>query len=49
MPPLVFIGYSSKDEPEKNELVSHLGVLQNLGLIEIWSEDQITAGADRQR
>lgn len=48
MPPLVFIAYSRKDEPEKNELVSHLGVLQNLGLIEIWSDDRIAAGANRQ-
>jgi len=46
MPPLVFISYSHKDRAEKDELVAYLRVLQNAGLIDIWADDQIEAGAD---
>ena len=44
--PIIFISYSHKDEEEKNHLLSHLGVLQHTGVIRIWSDDQIRAGAD---
>ncbi len=44
--PYVFISYSHKDETEKEQLLSHLGVLQRAGLIEVWSDDRIGAGAD---
>jgi hypothetical protein len=44
--PSVFISYSHKDEAEKEELVSHLGVLQGEGLVEVWVDDRIGAGDD---
>ncbi len=44
--PTVFVCYSHKDEKEKNELLSHLGVLEAANLIELWSDDRIRAGAD---
>jgi len=44
--PIVFIGYSHKDEEEKEQLLSHLGILRHAGLIDLWSDDQIGAGAD---
>ncbi len=43
--PVIFISYSQEDEEEKDELLSHLGVVQNTG-IDLWSVDQIRAGAD---
>ena len=42
----VFISYSRQDEYEKDELISHLGVLQQEGLIDTWVDDQIDAGQD---
>jgi hypothetical protein len=47
--PVVFISYSHKDEREKNRLLSHLGVLQPGGLISLWSDDRIGAGADWEK
>jgi tetratricopeptide (TPR) repeat protein len=44
--PVIFISYSHKDEKEKDRLLSHLGVLQGEGLIDLWSDDRIGAGAD---
>jgi hypothetical protein len=44
--PVVFIGYSDKDDKEKDRLLSHLAVLQRAGLVEVWSVDQIRAGTD---
>jgi len=44
--PIVFISYSHKDEAWKNRLVSHLGVLQSEGLLGIWDDTRIEAGAD---
>jgi len=44
--PIVFISYSRRDEAEKNKLISHLGVLQQTGLISIWNDDYIRAGED---
>jgi hypothetical protein len=44
--PLVFISYSRKDEQEKDQLLAHLGVLEEANLIESWSDDQIGPGAD---
>ncbi len=44
--PTVFISYSHQDEQEKQVLLSHLGVLQHAGLIDLWSDDRIKAGAD---
>ncbi len=42
--PSVFISYNHKDEKEKDVLLSHLGVLQHTGLIDLWSDDRIGAG-----
>lgn len=44
--PLVFISYSHKDEYEKDELVSHLGVLEAAGLLDQWVDDRIMPGDD---
>src|SRR5262245_5927462 len=44
--PVVFISYSHRDEREKNRLLAHLGVLQREDLIDLWSDDRISAGAD---
>ena len=46
--PVVFVSYSLKEEEEKNQLLSHLGVLRAVGLIELWSDDRILAGAARK-
>lgn len=42
----VFISYSHKDEIWKEKLVTHLDVLQQEGLIDIWEDNQIIAGED---
>ena len=44
--PSIFISYSQKDEDKKDKLLSHLGVLQQAGLINLWSADQIGPGAE---
>jgi tetratricopeptide (TPR) repeat protein len=44
--PLIFISYSHEDEAEKEQLLDHLGVLQHAGLIDLWSDDRIGAGAE---
>lgn len=43
----VFIAYNLADEAEKEDLVTHLGVLQRQGLIETWTDDQSTPGVDK--
>jgi formylglycine-generating enzyme required for sulfatase activity len=42
----VFVSYSHKDEAEKDALLTHLRVVGRTGLIDIWSDDRIGAGAD---
>ncbi len=42
----LFISYSYKDEAEKKELVTQLSVLQQQGLIDAWTDDRISPGAD---
>ncbi len=44
--PSVFISYSHKNEDWKDRLVSHLGVLQKQGLLEIWEDRQIEGGSN---
>src|SRR5215213_5049202 len=45
--PTVFISYSHKDEKDwKDRVVTQLGVLRAQGLIDIWEDRQIEAGAD---
>ncbi len=42
----VFVSYSHKDEQEKDALLTHLAILEHIGLIDLWSDDRIGAGAD---
>ena len=42
----VFISYSHKDEDWKDRLVSHLGVLQHEGLLNLWDDRRIGGGED---
>ncbi len=44
--PTVFVSYSHEDEEEKDRLLSHLGVVQTAGLIDVWNDDRLGAGAD---
>jgi len=44
--PLVSVFYSRKDEPLKNRLVKHLGVLQREGLFSLWHDRCIDPGDD---
>jgi hypothetical protein len=45
MPPSsVFISYSHQDEAWRDRLVKHLGVLQNQGLLQTWTDRDIGAG-----
>jgi hypothetical protein len=44
--PTIFISYSHNDEEWKDWVVNHLGVLRDQGLIGIWEDRQISAGAD---
>lgn len=44
--PIVFISYCHKDEEWKNRMVSHLGVIQSEGHLEIWDDRRIEAGLD---
>ena len=47
--PTVFISYSHKDEAWKDRLVSHLGVLQYEGLLDLWDDRRIGAGEDWEK
>jgi TolB protein len=44
--PSVFISYSHADEKEKDALLTHLGILEQAGLIDLWSDDRIGAGSN---
>jgi exonuclease VII small subunit len=44
--PTVFISYSHKDEKWKDRLVTHLGVLHNQGLLDLWDDRRIGTGED---
>ena len=45
----VFISYSIEDEPLLKELETHLAILRRQGVITTWNEQDISAGAERQR
>ncbi|MCZ7361108.1 MAG: toll/interleukin-1 receptor domain-containing protein, partial [Candidatus Methanoperedens sp.] len=47
--PSVFISYSHKDEIWKDRLVTHLGVLEQEGLLDLWDDRRIGAGEDWER
>src|SRR4030067_2678817 len=44
--PTVFISYSHKDEEWKDRLVTHLGVLEKEGLLDLWDDRRIELGDD---
>lgn len=44
--PTVFISYCHKDEVWKDRLVTHLGVLQQEGLLDLWDGRRIGAGGN---
>ena len=44
--PSVFISYSQKDEEWKDRLVTHLGVLEQAGILDLWEDRRIEAGDD---
>ncbi len=44
--PTVFISYSHADEAWKDRLVTHLGVLQREGLLDMWDDRRIEVGTD---
>jgi hypothetical protein len=48
-PAKVFLSYSHKDEIWKDRLATHLGVLEQEGLLSVWNDRQIKAGAEWQR
>lgn len=44
--PAVFVSYSHKDERWKDRLVAQLGVLEHQGLVTLWDDRRIGAGAE---
>ena len=42
----VFLSYSHKDEIWKDRLNTHLGVLEAQGLLDVWDDRRVDAGAD---
>ncbi|HEV7903677.1 MAG TPA: toll/interleukin-1 receptor domain-containing protein [Pyrinomonadaceae bacterium] len=44
--PVIFICYSHLDREYKHALLSHLSVLKRNKLVEIWSDEDISAGSD---
>lgn len=49
MPVRLFISYSHKDERFRNELETHLKLLQRQGRIEVWHDRKIEAGDEWKR
>lgn len=47
--PTVFISYSHKDEGWKDRLVTHLAVLREQGIVDLWDDRRIAAGEDWER
>jgi hypothetical protein len=45
----VFVSYSRKDTDWRERLAEHMAVLERQGLVELWSDAQIAAGADWER
>lgn len=45
-PVMVFCSYSHKDERQKNNLLTHLKVLERSGVVSTWHDRKITAGQD---
>ena len=46
MPVKIFFCYAHEDEPLLNKLKAHLRPLQRQGLVEVWHDRDISAGAD---
>jgi hypothetical protein len=45
-PPTIFLSYSHSDEGWKDRLVAHLGIAAGEGLLAVWNDREIGAGAD---
>lgn len=45
-PARVFISYTRRDEPLKDELLKHLSILKRQSVIETWHDRMIEAGGD---
>jgi hypothetical protein len=48
-PPTVFISYSHRDETWKDQLLTHLGVLQQQSILELWHDGALLHPRDVQR
>jgi hypothetical protein len=46
--PRVFISYSHRDKTQKNKMLRHLGVLEGLAYVQVWTDDKIGAGREWQ-
>jgi hypothetical protein len=44
--PTVFISYSHKDENWKDRVVTHLGVLEMAGMLDLWDDRRVESGDD---
>lgn len=42
----VFVSYRHLDGEWRDRLISHLGVLEHVGLVELWADTSIGIGAD---
>lgn len=42
----LFLSYSHKDEPFRNELEVHLAALQKHGVIDVWHDRKLNAGSE---
>jgi hypothetical protein len=42
----LFLSYAHADELLRAELVKHLSILKNQGVISMWSDQDITAGSE---
>lgn len=45
----VFVSYAREDEPHRRRLVVHLAPVVRDGLIDVWSDQAVVAGADWER
>ena len=47
-PVKVFVSYSHKDEPLKDQLIEHLSLLQRRGVVDTWHDRRLVAGQDAE-
>ncbi|HLG63547.1 MAG TPA: toll/interleukin-1 receptor domain-containing protein [Ktedonosporobacter sp.] len=48
-PVKIFLSYSPKDEKQKNQLESHLKLMERQGCFRIWDEQKILAGENKEK